>query len=136
MRPGKYKPMVMLQSLFTFIVGGLVYFLLELAWRGRSHRSMFITAGLCCMLRSALFLRYAPAWPLRLLLAGLVITAAEFLCGVAVNRRLGVWDYSARPRNLYGQVCLDFSLLWSLMALPISALGAYAAYLVNLVSPY
>ena len=130
--------MVMLQSLFTFIIGGLLYLLLELAWRGRSHLSMFITGGLCCMLLSALFLRYAPAWPLRFLLAGLVITAAEFLCGLAVNRRLGlgVWDYSARSRNLYGQVCLDFSLLWCLMALPISALGAYAAYLVNLVSPY
>lgn len=112
--------------------------LLELAWRGRSHISMFITGGLCCMLLCTLFLRYAPAWPLRLLLSGLVITAAEFLCGCAVNRklRLDVWDYSKRPRNLYGQICLDFSLLWCFMALPISALSAYTAYLMNLISPY
>lgn len=90
------------------------------------------------MLLGDLFLRYAPAWPVRLLLSGLLITAAEFLCGYAVNLKLGlgVWDYTSRPRNLYGQICLDFSLLWCLMALPISALRAYTALLANLISPY
>ncbi len=126
----------MLQSLFTLITGGLFYMLLELAWRGRSHLSMLLTGGFCCMLLSALFSRYAPAWPLRFLLAGLIITAAEFLCGYLVNLRLGlgVWDYSGRRSHLYGQVCLEFSLLWCLMAFPISALGAYAARLANLIS--
>lgn len=128
----------MLQNLFTFLIGGAFYILLELAWRGRSHLSMFFTGGLCCMLLGALFSRYALPWPLRLLLSGLIITAAEFLCGCAVNLALGlgVWDYASRPRNLYGQICLEFSLLWCLMALPISALWAYTAYLANLISAY
>lgn len=128
----------MLQSLFTFLIGGLLYVLLELSWRGRSHVSMFLTGGLCCMLLCSLFGRYAPAWPARLLLSGLVITALEFLCGCTVNLWMGlhVWDYSGRRHNLYGQVCLDFSLIWCLMALPISLLGVYTAYLANLISPY
>lgn len=25
---------------------------------------------------------------------------------------LGVWDYSAAPFNLLGQICLPFTLLW------------------------
>lgn len=31
-----------------------------------------------------------------------------------VNRvmHLGVWDYSAAPFNLLGQICLPFTLLW------------------------
>lgn len=112
--------------------------LLELSWRGRSHVSMFLAGGFCCMVLSALFSRYTLGWTWRLLLSGLVITAAEFLCGYAVNLKmgLGVWDYTGRRHNLYGQVCLDFSLLWCLMALPISALGAYVARLANLVSPF
>ena len=38
----------------------------------------------------------------------------EFWTGVLVNRvmHLGVWDYSAAPFNLLGQICLPFTLLW------------------------
>lgn len=112
--------------------------LLELCWRGRSHISMFFTGGFCCMVLAAIFARYAPAWPLRLLLSSLVITAAEFLCGYVVNLKMGlcVWDYSGCRHHLYGQVCLQYSLLWCFMALPISLLGAHVARMVNYVSPF
>ena len=33
--------------LFLFDVGGLLYVLIELIWRGRSHWTMFILGGLC-----------------------------------------------------------------------------------------
>lgn len=128
----------MLQNLFTFITGGFFYVLLELIWRGRSHVSMFFTGGFCCMVLCALFSRYSLGWPARLLLSGLLITSAEFLCGYVVNLRLGlgVWDYSKRPHNLYGQICLGYSLLWCAMALPISALGAYVAHMANQASHF
>ena len=60
-----------------------------------------------------------------------MITAIEFVAGAIVNVRLklNVWDYSKMPLNLYGQVCLPFSLLWCLLTLPISFLSSYLATL-------
>ena len=49
----------------------------------------------------------------------------EFITGAVVNVLLGwgVWDYSDRPLNLYGQVCLLYSLYWLLLSIPGCALA-------------
>ena len=48
----------------------------------------------------------------------------EFLFGLLVNRvlHLHVWDYSALPLNIMGQICLPFSLIWFVLTIPASAL--------------
>ena len=117
--------------LLTFFLGGTSYVLLELLWRGRSHVSMFCAGGLALLLLHGLFLRFALPLFAQCLLGGLVITAIEFVAGAIVNVRLklNVWDYSKMPLNLYGQVCLPFSLLWCLLTLPISFLSSYLATL-------
>lgn len=117
--------------LLTFFLGGTLYVLLELLWRGRSHVSMFCAGGLALLLLHGLFLRFALPLFAQCLLGGLVITAIEFVAGAIVNVRLklNVWDYSKMPLNLYGQVCLPFSLLWCLLTLPISFLSSYLATL-------
>ena len=117
--------------LLTFFLGGTIYVLLELLWRGRSHVSMFCAGGLALLLLHGLFLRFALPLFAQCLLGGLVLTAIEFVAGAIVNVRLklNVWDYSKMPLNLYGQVCLPFSLLWCLLTLPISFLSSYLATL-------
>lgn len=117
--------------LLTFFLGGTIYVLLELLWRGRSHVSMFCAGGLALLLLHGLFLRFALPLFAQCLVGGLVITAIEFVAGAIVNVRLklNVWDYSKMPLNLYGQVCLPFSLLWCLLTLPISFLSSYLAAL-------
>ena len=117
--------------LLTFFLGGTIYVLLELLWRGRGHVSMFCAGGLALLLLHGLFLRFALPLFAQCLLGGLVITAIEFVAGAIVNVRLklNVWDYSKMPLNLYGQVCLPFSLLWCLLTLPISFLSSYLATL-------
>lgn len=117
--------------LLTFFLGGTIYVLLELLWRGRSHVSMFCAGGLALLLLHGLFLRFALPLFAQCLLGGLVITAIEFVAGAIVNVRLklNVWDYSKMPLNLYGQVCLPFSLLWCLLTLPISFLSSCLATL-------
>lgn len=44
----------------------------------------------------------------------MIVTVLELLVGLVVNRWLGwnVWDYSDMPFNLWGQVCLQFSVAW------------------------
>ena len=47
-------------------------------------------------------------------IGGLAVTAVELIFGAVVNLWLkwNVWDYSDVPMNLWGQICLPFSLLW------------------------
>ncbi|MBO5976151.1 MAG: hypothetical protein J6P94_03100, partial [Oscillospiraceae bacterium] len=53
-----------------------------------------------------------------------VILAIEFVAGIIINIILGwrVWDYSAHPYNLYGQICLPFALCWFGLSIPANAL--------------
>ena len=103
-----------------FSAGGLAYVGLELLWRGRSHISMFATGGSCFLLLGKLT-GVRPKLPLlpRGILGSVVITSAELLVGLLVNRDYAVWDYRKEPLNFFGQICLPFSLLW----IPVS-LGA------------
>lgn len=108
-----------------FVIGGAIYVMLELFWRGRSHVSMAIAGGVSLVLLYGVF-TYMPAMPLLLkcVLGACVITAVEFITGAIVNvrMRLAVWDYSMLPYNLYGQICLWYSLLWLLLCVPASVL--------------
>lgn len=98
-----------------------MYVVLEYFWRGWSHISMFITGGVALVLLDGVVTRFSTL-PLVLLCAicTLIITALEFIAGAVVNVRLGlkVWDYSHLPYNLYGQICLRYSLLWFGLSVP------------------
>lgn len=88
---------------------------LELLWRGWSHGSMFLVGGL-----SFLLLGHLPRLPLlqRSVLGAAEVTAVELCSGLIINGALGlhVWDYSAQPFNLLGQVCLGYFFLWIIVA--------------------
>lgn len=109
-----------------FAAGGGVYMLLECFWRGRTHISMGITGGAAVALLTGLYIRMgAGQYIWKAFLGMLVISALEFVCGAVVNVRLqkNVWDYSGLPMNLYGQICLGFSLIWALLSLLIAAIA-------------
>lgn len=96
-----------------FYLGGMCYTGLELLWRGFTHWSMFVLGGVCFVLLGNLK-RFRPGRPLsvRLTEASLLITVLELVCGLLVNRNYRVWDYRHMPLNLFGQICLPFTLLW------------------------
>ncbi|HWP50089.1 MAG TPA: hypothetical protein VN626_00195 [Clostridia bacterium] len=106
-----------------FMTGGALYFIFETLWRGYSHWTMFILGGLCFVLVGGLnnFLPWEMPLLYQILLGGLIITVGELLTGCVVNLWLGwqVWDYSALPGNLWGQICPQYSLLWVLLSGPI-----------------
>ena len=95
--------------LFLFDVGGLLYILIELIWRGRSHWTMFLLGGICFVflgLINEVLPWQMPLWQ-QILIGAVGITTLEFLTGCIVNLALGwnVWDYSGMPGNLLGQIC-------------------------------
>lgn len=109
--------------LTLFDVGGVLYILMELTWRGWSHWTMFLLGGLCFIglgLINELLPWDMPLWQ-QMLIGACLITALEFLTGCVVNLWLGwgVWDYSNMPGNILGQICPQFFLLW----LPVSLTG-------------
>ena len=110
-----------------FMTGGVLYFLFETLWRGYSHWTMFILGGLCFVLVDGLneYLPWEMPLVLQMLIGGLIITMGELLTGIVVNLWLGwhVWDYSALPGNLWGQICPQYSLLWVLLSGPIIILA-------------
>jgi len=106
-----------------WLCGGLLYGLLEIVWRGHTHWTMMLLAALLCVpldLANERMPWLTPLW-LQAVLGGLTITAAEFVAGCVLNLwlGLGVWDYSALPFNLWGQICLRYTALWCLLAGPM-----------------
>lgn len=101
--------------LSRFLLGGATYCTVEVLYRGHTHYSMFFAGGLIlaifyCLQRTRPRL---PLW-LKCLVGAGIITGTELLFGLVFNRALGmgVWDYSGLPLNLWGQICLPFSLIW------------------------
>ncbi len=105
-----------IKYLFLFIAGGFTYFYMEIYYRGYSHVSMIICAGLAFILCGSIpkILPRRVSFVTQMLLSCGIITLLEFITGYVVNIRLGmhVWDYSELPFNFMGQICLFYSLLW------------------------
>ena len=104
-----------------FLLGGSLYVLMELAWRGYSHYSMFIAGGLAfllfmavnrCLVKKAGYLFSA-------VVCACGITLIEFVLGCIFNLWLGlnIWDYSYIPLSFMGQICEFYSTVWIFVSL-------------------
>ena len=110
-----------IKTLAVFAAGGVGYCALETLWRGRTHPSMALCGG--TVLVGFRKLAQKGGSRLALCLKGCaLITGCELLCGLVFNRDHGVWDYSALPGNLRGQICPLFSALWLGLCWPLSHL--------------
>lgn len=120
-----------LKHTFLFLVGGTLYFFIEVLFRGFSHPSMFICGGICFLL-VGLINEFKFDIPLvwQMLISSIIITVIEFITGVIVNIWLGlnVWDYSLRPFNVLGQVCLLYTIIWFFLSLAAIMLDDYLRY--------
>ena len=110
--------MIDLCSFITFGLGAFSYALIEILWRGHTHWSMMIAGGLCFLSFAKIAESCKRLWH-KCLLGSLAVTVIEFIFGLIFNIILkkGVWDYSDKPFNLLGQVCLLFSLYWALLGI-------------------
>ncbi len=99
-----------------FALGGIFYLLIELLWRGYSHWTMFFLGGTCFLLLGLIneFYDFSIPLVLQMFFGAVIITALEFIAGYILNIRMGleVWDYSALPLNILGQISLPYMILW------------------------
>ena len=108
--------------ILIFLIGEVGYCLIELLWRGRTHPSMALAGGLSFCLILVIQTRLKPLkFIYRCIASGLGITAIELAFGSIFNLWLkqSVWDYTAVPFNFLGQVCLLYTVLWSLLSAPL-----------------
>ena len=110
------------EDIIFVLLGGSIYYGIEILWRGFSHISMFFCGG-CCFLsvgKICYFLKGKVSMLCKMLIGTAVITAFELVTGVIVNLwlKLNVWDYSDAPINFLGQICLKYSIFWFFLTIP------------------
>ena len=122
----KKKQYILNEIFLIYSIGFVGYGLLEIVWRGFTHWTMSLTGGFCFLTIYFIekHLGFYPLWK-KCVLGAVVITTIEFLVGVSVNLILGwnVWDYSGIPLNLFGQVCLLYTMLWFFLCIPLVKLS-------------
>ena len=114
------------------ITGGIIYSLIEISARGYTHWTMFVLGGICFLgvgLLNEVFSKDIPLMQ-QSLAGGLFITLCEFVTGFIVNIELGwnVWDYSNKPFNYYGQICIEYSVYWVLLSAAAVILDDFLRY--------
>lgn len=110
------------RNLLVFSFGAFVYGALEILWRGYTHYAMLLLGGILFLSMHYLeIIMNKVKFPVRLVFYTAIITVSEFFTGLFLNVHLGldIWDYSDKPFNLLGQICLPYSFLW----LALSALA-------------
>ena len=110
----------LIKFLTLFILGGCTYVGLELLWRGHSHWTMLLVGGLCFLFVGGVnnYISWEmPFWK-QCVLGGIGCTIIEFISGIILNivLKLNIWDYSNLPLNIFGQICLPFTILWMILS--------------------
>lgn len=127
-----YKLKLFLKYLFLFILGGLSYYGIEIAYRGYSHISMFIVGALCFIFIGLLNekLEWDTYIEIQVCIGLVFVLALEFVAGCILNLwlGLGIWDYSSLPLNLFGQICIPFAILWIPIIIVAILLDDYVRY--------
>lgn len=114
-------------------IGGAVYCILELLWRGYTHGTMFLLGGICFVALGLIneILPWDMPLTVQMFIGSIIITVLEFITGCIVNLWLGwdVWDYTWHP-NLLGQISLYSSIGWYFISAVGIVLDDYIRYWV------
>ena len=108
------------ERIFSFLMGYFMYSLIEIVVRGYTHWSMALTGGLVLAIFYDINSRKAITVIKNCIIGAIIITLIELMVGIFVNRLMHweVWDYSDMPLNIWGQICLPFSIAWFFISIP------------------
>ena len=110
----------MSEFLMATLIGGAIYILIEIVFRGWTHWSMLFCGGAASLLLYIIANFSRDALWKKCLIGAAVITTVEYVFGLLLNIKFGwqIWDYSRQWGNLYGQICPIFSLYWLILCVP------------------
>ena len=120
------------KTFILFLIGGFLYLGVEMLFRGYTFSSMFLLGGLCFVAIGQINEIFPWEMPLisQMGISTVIVTTLEFFFGIVLNIFMGleIWDYSALPYNLMGQICLLFSIGWFFLSLPAIVLDDFLRY--------
>ena len=110
----------LIKYIVLFLIGGVLFNLVEFLWRGYSFFEMTIVGGLCFVLIGGIneLFPWDMALTSQMLLSAAAITVVELGAGLIFNvwLGLGIWDYSDQCYQFMGQICLLYFNLWFLLS--------------------
>lgn len=114
-------------SILLWCFGGTLYFLLEIIYKtltGHPERiswTMLILAIILCIPieRCGAELPWKCPLIIQAFICSVLVIFSELIAGLILNIyfNLNIWDYSDLPFNFYGQICLQFSIIWYFLCL-------------------
>ncbi len=128
-----------LGKLGLFISVGFTYYMLECFFRGYSHWSMFLLAGLLSFVIDGVnnILSFECDYLIQVLIVTTLCTIAEGCCGLIVNvwLQLNVWNYSKLWGTFFfGQCNTFFVIVWlvliALIGIPLC--DSYNYYILKI----
>lgn len=121
-----------LKMIVLLLIGGTVYFCIEVLWRGYSHWTMALVGGLCFIAIGAIneYIPLEMGFVQQCFIGACNVTSIEFVAGLILNvwLGLGIWDYSNLPFNIMGQVCLPFFFAWVALSAVAIVVDDYLRY--------
>lgn len=114
-----------MMALGTFMIGGFIYCLIELIYRGYTDISMYILAGFCSVIMAGLndLFSFDMQFPLQVGVASVACIFGEYITGLLVNQNFEIWDYRDLPGTFAdGQLNVVFCLAWfglSIIGIPL-----------------
>ena len=130
-----------LKMIVLLLIGGTVYFCIEVLWRGYSHWTMALVGGLCFIAIGAIneYIPWEMGFVQQCFIGACNVTGIEFVAGLILNvwLELGIWDCSNLPCNIMGQVCLPFFFAWVALSAVAIVVDDYLRYwLFNEENPH
>lgn len=120
------------QYLFITTIGGSIYYSFELLFRGFSHWTMYLLGGICFLFMyvQGKILYWRESMAKMIFKCTVFIASTEFITGIIVNKffKWNVWDYSDQPFNLFGQICVPFTIIFSGLSAIGIILSGYIGY--------
>lgn len=118
-----YNKLSIVKYIVLGLIGGTLYWLIEIIFRGYSHFSMAILGAWCFIALGMIneVIPWSMSLVLQIIIGEVIILVSEFVAGCVLNLwlQLGIWDYSNLSGNIFGQICWQFALLW----IPLVAFG-------------
>lgn len=109
----------MISLLIRFLLGGLIYMGIEVAFDNTSDRTMGLVGGVSFVLCGYYDEWFHFPYILECLFIASTIVIFEYIAGRIWNKDYQIWDYRKMPFNLHGQICLTFFIVWVILIAPV-----------------